>query len=73
MAVGELHRLLLRVAFRELARRRRSSNIGGPELDDVAHHAANDALLAILAKLDQFRGESKFTTWAYRLSSSRSR
>jgi len=32
----------------------------------VAQQAANDALLAILAKLDQFRGESKFTTWAYR-------
>jgi RNA polymerase sigma-70 factor, ECF subfamily len=64
--VGELHRLLLRVAFRELDRRRRSSTIAGPELDDVAHQAADDAVLAILAKLDQFRGESKFTTWAYR-------
>src|SRR3954467_12996797 len=28
--------------------------------------AANDALLAILAKLDTFRGASRFTTWAYK-------
>jgi RNA polymerase sigma-70 factor (ECF subfamily) len=52
------------VARSELRRRR--SHLHGPELDDVAHQAAGDAVLAILAKLDQFRGESKFTTWAYR-------
>ena len=38
----------------------------GPELDDVAHQAAGDAMLAILAKLGDFRGESQFMTWAYR-------
>ena len=38
----------------------------GLELDDVAHQAADDAMLAILAKLTEFRGESRFTTWAYR-------
>ena len=38
----------------------------GPELDDVAHQAAGDAMLAILAKLGDFRGESRFITWAYR-------
>ena len=40
--------------------------ISGPELDDVAHQAAADALLAITAKISQFRGESRFTTWAYK-------
>ena len=39
---------------------------GGPELDDVAHQAAADALLAITATIGQFRGESRFTTWAYK-------
>jgi RNA polymerase sigma-70 factor (ECF subfamily) len=40
--------------------------IDGPERDDLALQAADDALLAITGKLDQFRGESRFTTWAYK-------
>ncbi|HUA06900.1 MAG TPA: sigma-70 family RNA polymerase sigma factor [Solirubrobacteraceae bacterium] len=64
-AVRELHRLLLGVARRELRRRSLAVEISGPELDDLAHQAAADALLAITAKLDDFRGESRFTTWAY--------
>ena len=40
--------------------------ITGPELDDVAYQAAADALVAITSKLGQFRGESRFTTWAYK-------
>ena len=32
----------------------------------MTHQAAADALLAIIAKLGQFRGESRFTTWAYK-------
>jgi RNA polymerase sigma-70 factor, ECF subfamily len=64
-AVRELHELLLGVARRELRRRSLAVEIAGPELDDLAHQAAADALLAITGKLDQFRGESRFTTWAY--------
>jgi RNA polymerase sigma-70 factor (ECF subfamily) len=63
-AVARLHQALLRVARSELHRRHGQLNVTGPELDDLAHQAAADAVLAILAKLDQFRGESKFTTWA---------
>ena len=33
---------------------------------DLADQAASDALLAIITKLGQFRGESRFTTWAYK-------
>jgi RNA polymerase sigma-70 factor, ECF subfamily len=54
------------VARREAARRGPRLAISGPELDDVAHQAAADALLAVTAKLGQFRGESRFTTWAYK-------
>ena len=36
----------------------------GPELDDLAHQAAADAVVAVLAKIGEFRGESRFTTWA---------
>ncbi|HEY3609375.1 MAG TPA: sigma-70 family RNA polymerase sigma factor [Pseudonocardiaceae bacterium] len=67
-AVCRLHELLLRIARREINRREaRSSAITGPERDDLAHQAAADALLVVLAKLDRFRGESRFTTWAYKI------
>jgi RNA polymerase sigma-70 factor, ECF subfamily len=49
-----------------VSRRRARLRLAGPELDDIAHEAAADALMAIVAKLDDFRGESRFTTWAYR-------
>jgi RNA polymerase sigma-70 factor, ECF subfamily len=64
--LARLHALLVRVAVHELRRRETPGGIDGPELDDLAHQAAADAMLAILSKLDTFRGESRFTTWAYR-------
>src|SRR3984957_16313778 len=64
--LARLHELLVRVAAGALPRREVSSGITGRELDDLAHQAAADAMLAIIAKLDSFRGESRFTTWAYR-------
>src|SRR5215470_3875488 len=65
-ALARLHAMLLRIARREAARRGPRLQITGPELDDLAHQAAADALLAITRKLGQFRGESRFTTWAYK-------
>jgi RNA polymerase sigma-70 factor (ECF subfamily) len=65
-AVVNLHELLLRVARREVSRRRAAISVDGPELDDLAHQAAADAMIAITAKIRQFRGESRFTTWAYK-------
>jgi len=50
----------------ELGRRAGRHPVTGPELDDLAHQSADDALLAVTAKLGQFRGESRFTTWAYK-------
>lgn len=64
--LAQLHALLLRVARHEAVRRIGSLAIGGPELDDIAQQAADDALMAIRAKVADFRGESRFTTWAYR-------
>jgi RNA polymerase sigma-70 factor (ECF subfamily) len=40
--------------------------VEGPELDDLAHQATADALVSLMRKLDEFRGESRFTTWAYK-------
>jgi RNA polymerase sigma-70 factor (ECF subfamily) len=65
-ACARLHEQLIRVAHAELRRRRAQLAIEGPELDDLAHQAAADALVAITAKLGEFRGESRFTTWAFK-------
>jgi len=65
-ALARLHELLLNIARREVARRSPRLAIAGPELDDLAYQAAADALLAITGKVGQFRGESRFTTWAYK-------
>jgi RNA polymerase sigma-70 factor (ECF subfamily) len=65
-ALARLHEMLLRVAQRECRRRGPRLRITGPELEDLAYQAAADALVAITRKLGQFRGESRFTTWAYK-------
>jgi RNA polymerase sigma-70 factor (ECF subfamily) len=62
----KLHGLLLGIARGEVSRRSWHLRIAGPELDDLAHQAASDAMVTITAKLGQFRGESRFTTWAYK-------
>jgi RNA polymerase sigma-70 factor, ECF subfamily len=65
--VADLLGVLLRIAYHELSRRRgKLGSISGPEFDDLAHQAADDAVINILRKLDEFRGESRFTTWAYK-------
>ena len=63
-ALVRLHAMLVRIARAEVARRGPRLRISGPELDDLAYQAAADALLAITGKIGQFRGESRFTTWA---------
>jgi RNA polymerase sigma-70 factor (ECF subfamily) len=66
-AVLRLHQLLRRIAVHELSRRRPQLRaVRGPEFDDIAHQAADDALVGVLDRLDDFRGLSRFTTWAYR-------
>jgi RNA polymerase sigma-70 factor, ECF subfamily len=65
-AKAELHAMLLRFARSQANRRAPRFHITGPEVDDVAHQATADALLAISAKVTDFRGESRFTTWAFK-------
>ena len=65
-ALARLHAMLVRIAHGEVRRRSQRLRITGPELDDLAYQAAADALVAITGKLGQFRGESRFTTWAYK-------
>jgi RNA polymerase sigma-70 factor, ECF subfamily len=68
-AVEELHALLLRAARFELNRRGQTlSHLRGGDHDDLAQQSADDALLAVLRKLGDFRRESRFTTWAYKFA-----
>jgi RNA polymerase sigma-70 factor, ECF subfamily len=65
-ALVRLYEMLLRIARGEATRRAGQLRIAAPELDDLAHQAAADAMMAIIGKLAQFRGDSRFTTWAYK-------
>jgi RNA polymerase sigma-70 factor (ECF subfamily) len=68
-AVARLHALLLRAARFEVARRRPTMpHLRGDELDDIATEAADDALMSVLKRLDDFRGASRFTTWVYKFA-----
>ena len=68
-ALAELHSLLLRAARFEVARRLAgSTHLRGGDQDDLAQQSADDALVALLGKLDSFRGDSRFTTWAYKFA-----
>jgi RNA polymerase sigma-70 factor, ECF subfamily len=68
-AVAKLHDVLRRAALHELHRRRgQLPSLSGTELDDVAQQCAGDALMNVLAKIDDFQGLSRFTTWAYKFA-----
>ncbi|SFD00448.1 RNA polymerase sigma-70 factor, ECF subfamily [Nocardioides terrae] len=63
-ACGELYPLLVRISKSEARRRAPLLELQGPELEDIAHQAAADAVMAVIERLDRFRGEARFTTWA---------
>ncbi len=68
-AVARLHALLLRAARFEVARRRPAlPYLRGDDFDDIANQAADDALVSVLRRLGDFRGASRFTTWAYKFA-----
>ena len=54
-AVAELHALLLKAARFEINRRRASLPPG--DCDDLAQQSADDALVAVLRRLPDFRGD----------------
>jgi RNA polymerase sigma-70 factor (ECF subfamily) len=68
-ALERLHELLVRAARFEINRRRHAfPHLRGDDWDDLAQQCADDALVAIMRKLPDFRGESRFTTWAYKFA-----
>ncbi len=66
-AISRLHALLVRAAAFEVARRLAGAG-DRHGADDLAMQAADDALMAIMSKLHTFRGDSRFTTWAYKFA-----
>ncbi len=67
--LARLHELLLGAARFEV--RRRSSglpHLRSEALEDIALQSADDAMVALLGKLEDFRGDSRFTTWAYKFA-----
>jgi RNA polymerase sigma-70 factor (ECF subfamily) len=68
-AVERLYRLLI-VASRKEVRRRAAHTpaLRGGDVDDIAAQSAHDAVVAVLAKLDTYRGLSRFSTWAYKFA-----
>jgi RNA polymerase sigma-70 factor, ECF subfamily len=68
-AVARLHGLLLRAARFEVFRRSGSlPQLSPAELDELAQDAADDAAVSVLRRLEDFRGESSFRTWAYKFA-----
>ena len=68
-AILDLRDFLLRAILVYLSRQR--SDLAGldfEELRQLAEDWAQQSLLKVLDQLDGFRGESKLTTWAYRVS-----
>jgi RNA polymerase sigma-70 factor, ECF subfamily len=63
-ACARLHELLIRAARFEISRRGRG--LTAAEAEDLANEAADDALVAVLRRLDDFQGLSRLTTWVYK-------
>jgi len=67
-AEARLHALLVKASFKEAHRRAASARLEGPDLEELAYQSANDAMVSVLRRLEDFRGESRFTTWVYRFA-----
>lgn len=68
-AIADLRDLLLRAALYFFSRN--TGDFRGLDRDEITHRAedcAQDALMAVMDHLSDFRGDSKFTTWAYKFA-----
>jgi RNA polymerase sigma-70 factor (ECF subfamily) len=68
-AIADLRALLVRGALYTLRQTRyRLAWWDAEHLQQLAEDSAQEAVLAILQHLHEFRGESRFTTWAYKFA-----
>ena len=69
LALRRLHALLVRAAYHQVLRMRPLlAAAGADHVDELAHQAADEAMVAVIAKLPTFEGRSRFTTWAYKFA-----
>ena len=68
-AMDRLHQMMLRACHHQVRRMRSSlASVGSERLEEIANQAADEAMMAVLAKLTTFEGRSRFTTWAYKFA-----
>jgi RNA polymerase sigma-70 factor (ECF subfamily) len=68
-ALVELRRILLRAAQTTANRSLGEADAQfGEHIRSMAEDCAQEALVAVLAHLPEFRGDSRFTTWAYKFA-----
>lgn len=67
-AIGRLHELMVRAARFKLSRMGEASRLGQARADVIVQSSADEAVVAILARLSSFEGRSRFTTWAYKFA-----
>jgi RNA polymerase sigma-70 factor (ECF subfamily) len=65
-AIRRLHALMLRAARFQVARMHEGRSLGSARLEEIVHSAADEAAMAVMARLDTFEGRSRFTTWAFK-------
>jgi RNA polymerase sigma-70 factor (ECF subfamily) len=65
-AICRLRELMLRASRHQVSRMPQASALGGRRRDEIIHSAANEATVAVLARIGSFEGRSRFTTWAYK-------
>lgn len=67
-AIRRLHALMVRASRFKLARMPDSHRLGHARSEELVQSSADDAVVAILAKLSTFEGRALFTTWAYKFA-----
>ena len=69
IAIADLRNLLLRAALYFFSRN--LNDLVGMDREDILQRAedcAQEALIAVMTHLPEFRGDSRFTTWAYKFA-----
>ena len=67
-AVQRLHALLLRASRYQLSKMGEAHRLGEVRREELVQASADEAVVAVLARLDSFEGRSRFTTWAYKFA-----
>lgn len=67
-AIRRLHALMLRASRFTLARMGDAARLGHARAEMIVQSSADDAVVAILARLSTFQGRARFTTWAYKFA-----